>query len=251
MIKDIKYGGYTAQPSDYECQDGELSMSLNLLNEDGNIKTLFDAHKELSVHSGHEVLLIHSVPGQENIIILTGDRKDEFGLSWIKRDPALSSTMDAAQIGLKSPLKQLLAISIVGNTLAVATSEGVFYILWKDDDYKYLGNRPPFLPISFGAYKVSDLKQSSSTTYSDVPRCTYTRYSGRYTGANMPHVAWSSADDTFWSQVSNQALGLLLSSVSEKVLSNGYLYQPFYIRYAFKLYDGTYSWHSAPILMLV
>lgn len=251
MIKDIKYGGYTAQPSDYECQDGELSTSLNLLNEDGNIKTLFYAHKELSVHSGHEVLLIHSVPGQENIIILTGDRKDEFGLSWIKRDPALSSTMDAAQIGLKSPLKQLLAISIVGNTLAVATSEGVFYILWKDDDYKYLGNRPPFLPISFGAYKVSDLTQSSSTTYSDVPRCTYTRYSGRYTGANMPHVAWSSADDAFWSQVSNQALGLLLSSVSEKVLSNGYLYQPFYIRYAFKLYDGTYSWHSAPILMLV
>ena len=252
MIKDIKYGGYTAQPSDYECQDGELSMSLNLLNEDGNIKTLFDAHKELSVHSGHEVLLIHSVPGQENIIILTGDRKEEFGLSWIKRDPALSSTMDAAQIGLKSPLKQLLAISIVGNTLAVATSEGVFYILWKDDDYKYLGNRPPFLPISFGAYKQGTLTETKTTSYSTVPTYTHYHYSGKYSGGQIPHdVKWSSDDDSFWASVSNQSLGLLLSEVADKVTSQGYMYQPYFIRYAFRLYDGSYSWHSAPVLMLV
>lgn len=32
MIKDIKYNGYTAQPSDYECSDGQLTTSLNLIS---------------------------------------------------------------------------------------------------------------------------------------------------------------------------------------------------------------------------
>ncbi len=251
MIKDIKYSGYSAQPSDYECMDGELSASLNLLNEDGSIKTVYGPKEELTVYSGHEILLIHSVPGHENLIILTGNKNGKFGLSWIERDSSLTSTENATAIRLKSLFNEFRAISIVGNTLAVATSEGVFYILWKDSEYKYLGNRPPFLPISFGAYKVGSLTKSTSTTYASVPRWTYTHYSGRYTGANMPNVAKASEDDNFWAEVSNQALGLLLSEVSEKVMSNGYVYQPFYIRYAFKLYDGSYSWHSAPILMLV
>ena len=251
MIKDIKYNGYTAQPSDYESLDGDLSASLNLINEDGTVKPLCSPHEELTVYPGHEVLLIHSVPGQENLIILTGDRQGYFGLSWIQRDRQLTSTGGASPINTKSQLRQLLAISIVGNTLAVATSAGVIYILWKDDNYKYLGNRPPFLPISFGAYKVSDARKASSTSYSNVPLWTYCHYSGRYSGGNMPHVSKNSEDDAFWASVSNQALGLLLSEVSDKVTSKGYLYQPFFIRYAFRLYDGSYSWHSAPILMLV
>lgn len=251
MINDIKYSGYATQPSDYECSDGELSLSLNLLNEDGGIKSLCGPKEEISIIPGHEILLIHSVPGQKNYIILTGNRDGLFGLSWLKRDTISTSTENAIPIRLKSSLNKLLAISIVGNTLVVATSEGVCYILWKDDDYKFLGNRPPFLPISFGAYKVGDLTENTATTYSNVPICTYSRYSGKYSGSDSPHVTWTNEDDSFWAQVSTQALGLLLSEVSEKVMSNGYIYQPFYIRYAFKLYDGSYSWHSAPVLMLV
>lgn len=40
MNKDVKYNGYTASPSDYECQDGEMSLSLNLIAEDNQIKTI-------------------------------------------------------------------------------------------------------------------------------------------------------------------------------------------------------------------
>lgn len=252
MIKDIKYTGYTAQPSDYESPDGDLALSLNLLNEDGALKPLYGPKKSLSVASGHEALIIHSVPGQENIILLTGNRKGQFGISWIKRDDSLANTENASPIQLKSPLNIFRAISIVGNTLAVATAEGVFYILWKDDDYKYLGNRPPFLPISFGAYKQGTLTETKTTSYSTVPTYTHYHYSGKYSGGQIPHdVTWSSDDDSFWASVSNQSLGLLLSEVADKVTSQGYMYQPYFIRYAFRLYDGSYSWHSAPVLMLV
>lgn len=251
MIKDIRYLGYTAQPSDYESPDGHLAASLNLLNEDGDIKPLYPPKEELSVFPGHEVLLIHAVPSQENFIILTGNRNGLFGLSWIKRSQDVTSSEGALAINLKSPLNTFRAISIVGNTLVVATAEGVFYILWKDDTYKFLGNRPPFLPISFGAYKIGDLRTTSGTNYTDVPKKLLIDYSDHYTGSNRPHISWDSNCDAFWNKVANQALGLLLSEVSEKVTSKGFIYQPFYIRYAFKLYDGSYSWHSAPILMLV
>lgn len=253
MIKDIKYNGYTAQPSDYESPDGDLALSLNLLNEDGNIKSIPPPRKSITVSSGHEIILLHNVPGQENLIILTGDRSAQFGISWIKRDESLSSTENASAIQLKSPFNKLLDITIVGNTLAIATSGGVHYILWKDDNYKYLGNRPPFVPISFGAYKQGDLTKSTTTTYATVPPCTYNRYSKAGAGGgHIPHdITWTSEDDAFWASVSNQALGLLLSQVADRVTSDGHMYQPFFVRYAFKLYDGSYSWHSAPILILV
>ena len=36
--KEIKYNGYSAQPSDYECQDGDLAVAINLIPEDGALK---------------------------------------------------------------------------------------------------------------------------------------------------------------------------------------------------------------------
>ena len=38
MIKEIKYNGYSANPSDYECADGDLSVAMNLITEDGVLK---------------------------------------------------------------------------------------------------------------------------------------------------------------------------------------------------------------------
>ena len=35
MNAELKYNGYTAQPSDYECQDGDLAAVLNLMPEKG------------------------------------------------------------------------------------------------------------------------------------------------------------------------------------------------------------------------
>lgn len=254
MNKDVKYNGFTAVPSDYECQDGELAMSLNLLNEDGAVRNVMPPSAELKILDGYDVLIIHSVPGQKNYILLKGNRDGQFGLSWLQRSEEVKDTSGAIDINLMHDSRYFVkfrSIAIVGNALAVSTSYGVYYLLWKDETYKYLGNRPPFLPISFGAYLQGTLTEGTSTNYTEVPRATYTQYSGVYTGANMPHVAWTAEDDAFWANVSNQALGLLLSEVADKVTSNGYLYQPFFIRYAFKLYDGSYSWHSAPIQMLV
>ena len=40
MIKEIKYRGQTASPSDYEAPDGDFSMLLNAINDNGSIERL-------------------------------------------------------------------------------------------------------------------------------------------------------------------------------------------------------------------
>ena len=243
MNKDIKYTGYTAVPTDYDAPDGDLALSLNMINEDGALRSIRPPRPRMVIPMGYRLLLVHSVPGRVNYIFMTEGADSAFGLSWL---PEEGNDDEYTLIDTKNQLSHYRCITIVGNTLAVATADGVHYLLWKDDGYRYLGTRPPFIPISFGAYKVGTLLTTKSTQYQDVPRATRERYAGAH-----GRSAWTDDDDTFWNGVSNQALGLLLSEVAEDVTSNGYLYQPFYIRYAFRLYDGSYSWHSAPVLMLV
>ena len=41
MIKDIKYSGFSANPSDYESQDGSLAGVINMLEEDNSVRPVF------------------------------------------------------------------------------------------------------------------------------------------------------------------------------------------------------------------
>lgn len=250
MNKDIRYLGLSAVPSDYDSPDGALALSLNLINEDGDIKPIRQPRCIMSVAENHRIILIHSVPGgQQNFLILVAADNDNFSLAWLKRDPQSASSSQASPISFTDHLSGFISASIVGNTIAVAAADGVHFILWKDGDYRYLGQRPPFVNISFGARRVGFLSDTSSCTYLDVPAFTREHYTAT-NGAAVVRYPRTDDDKLFWHQVSDQALGLLLKNVSEYVTSKGLFYQPFYVRYAFRLFDGSLYWHSAPILIL-
>lgn len=234
MIKDIKYGGYTAQPSDYECQDGDLAMALNLVPDNGALTPVFPPKEILTLTGNERIVLIHSVPGQKNYIIQREGENGAFYLYWLLKDESITDTLSAKRIGEYRGYRN---ITVVGNTIVVATDEGLKYILWKDDDYIQLRNRPPFISIDFGMYKVGTLTDSEE--YAIPARCG-AGWSGQRGQAEKSELA----------EVTQMAYGLLLPAIADKITSKGYFYQPFFVRYAYRMYDGTYSWHSAPILML-
>lgn len=237
MIKEIKYNGYTAQPSDYECQDGDLSASLNLISEDSHIKTLSQPDVILRLQKGERVLFIHNTLGQKNYILARGGVNNSFEIFWLKKDK--NSSVAGNTDGAKhiATMNSLLDVAAVGNTLVFALEDGLRYLLWKDDNYLQLRNRPPFISIDFGMYKAGFLNDADQ--YAIPARCGQ-RWNGRRGHAEKEELA----------QVTQMAYGLLLPAIADKVTSKGYFYQPFFVRYAYRLYDGTYSWHSAPILML-
>lgn len=228
MIKDIKYSGYSAVPSDYECPDGSQSGMLNLIPENGSLKPLFPPEPILDCNLGGIVKLIHHVPNQDNYIIVRVDG-DNRNLYWLRKTDIYSNEDGATYIASYKSIKD---IAIVGNTLVLATDDGLRYILWKDGSYITLASKPPFVPISFGMTHVG------TCTDSENLNITFVRSIGDY-------VRPADTEEN-----SNAVLGLLLSSIKENITSRGYFHMPFFVRYAYRLYDGTYSWHSAPILML-
>ena len=60
MIKEIKYTGYTAVPSDYECPDGQLATCINLVPEDGRLKIISQPAVIMTLPSeSQRVMYIH------------------------------------------------------------------------------------------------------------------------------------------------------------------------------------------------
>lgn len=69
MIKEIKYNGYSANPSDYECADGDLSVAMNLIPEDGVLKGIQKPQCLFTLPQGKKVIYIHNISVYKHYII--------------------------------------------------------------------------------------------------------------------------------------------------------------------------------------
>lgn len=240
MIKQINYNGFSTVPSDYDCPDGDLAESLNLIYENDSIRPLHEAKMIMQLADNEHPLLIHSVPGQRNIILMVPDDpgKHTFRLKWTKY------ASDEERTSIDFLFTGFRHIAALGNTIIVATDQGIMYILWKDGSYTALGDRPPFISIDFGMKLVGTLEDSSKAV---IPfSCSLSNYKGNGGNSVIPRIPTNAESQEYTQCI----YALLNSAVAENVTSSGYFYQPFFIRYAFRLYDGSYNWHSAPILML-
>ena len=240
MDKDIRYQGYSTVPSDYASQDGELAYSLNLINEDGTLRPVFPPKTVLTVAADSKVVYIHKTAIYCHYIVRSAN--DTF--TWInKAAPATSTALPF--ISGDAPGN----VCAIGNTLVFSTPKGLLYLLWKDGAYIRLGYRPPFTTIAFGSLKMGTLTDEVDHEFPDCPSYTLNHFTAP-TGDRRVHISASEADKAFKNILTDAAYGLLLSSVADNVTSKGYFYQPFFVRYAYRLFDGSYAWHSAPVLML-
>lgn len=214
MKQEIKYKGYSAVPSDYECLDGELATMTNLIYEDAALKPIpaplveqnFSARRVNSVWVRETTSFKHYIY--------------HFGDSLYYRVAGTEGDTLLCYIGDNVSVYNL---EFVGNTLVAVTSSGLFYILWDEEEQKYdlLGNGIPECPISFGLQ--ATLGEEASATF----------------------AASTTDADLATSSIMAQANKVIAEQTSE-----GRFLFPFFVRYAYRLYDGvSLSHHSAPILM--
>lgn len=240
MIKDIAYSGYSTQLSDYECPDGSLAMSLNLVPEDSHLASISKPTPVLNVGIYH-CLLIHQTTTKDNYIFSFTDGGDTTKILWEAKTEYNGDAIKTANPkDIMEVSGKVLDVAVIGNTLAFATEEGLKYALWRDGSYIPLDEHPPFVAIDFGAKEYSKL--IASDEYNIPKRCS---------------VLWNSNDETNFEKAeeaeletfTNTVYGFLLKHMNEDVTSQGHFYQPMFVRYAFRLFDGSYIMHSAPILL--
>ncbi len=230
MNKEVRFTGFTAVPSDYDCPDGQLAQSFNLLNETGSMQPLFAPKVLLSLEAGSEIIYVHKTSAFQHYIIKTADGS----LKWIL--PTGGEINDLRT----SRYEKVSHVDAIGNTLMVFTSTAIIYYLWKENGYKELGDALPDIQISFGLtgharlYSVSDDSKSTFTISFDG------------IAENDINGSFSEANKT---KITSQVMAKVNKFIAQQTVNKGRFCFPFLVRYALRLYDGTLTGHSAPVLM--
>lgn len=222
MIKEIKYSGITANPSDYECPDGTIAASIGLINENSAMAPIQPSKTIIELNEGERIVYIHQHQTFKHYIIID----DNNNIKWCSNDLTSYEQIYTC--------KELSDIASIGYTLIILSDDSMKFFLWSEDlnNYKNLGEHLPELSLSFSLYG-----NYVKTRESFEVRGVYGEENRRYGINNMEEAS----EDVF-SHVN--------SFISDVVLEQGYFLFPFFVRYAYRLYDGSsLVMHSAPILM--
>lgn len=227
MIKDIRYSGFATAPSDYDCPDGQLAVSLGAIVEDGALHPIRKPSEVFTLKNGATVLALHD----GRYIIADSTHKE---LSWT------TDGKTKGQIGeTDTPVTQVTSL---GNTLIALTANGPMYFLWSDGAYKPLGSKIPDVDISFGLigrprlFSVSDeSKKKFNITFLPISQ------------GDVDNNKELSSENKV--KITNQVMAMVNKFVAEQTVQKGRFCFPFFVRYALRLYDDSLIMHSAPILM--
>ena len=228
MIKELKYGGVSASPLDYECNDGDLAIAIDMIPEDGSLKPIVPPKHVMSMPDGVRLLFVHEGNGYKNYIVRSSS--DILSLP----DGYVAEEGDDNRIMPLSSSVTLHQINAVGNTLVILTSEGMHYLLYKDSAYTYLGNELPELSISFGLQGEMIRTDEFSITFDSIAE----------------DNIWNEFTDSNKTRITSQVLAKVNKFISDNSTHAGKFIYPFFVRYAYRLYDGSLTKHSAPVLMI-
>ena len=230
MIQDVKYDGYSANPSDYECTDGELAMALGVVPEDGALKPIMSPEIILTLNSGEKLLYIHTTSEYTHYIIYN------------EQTSALTS-IDKNYTNSRKSIGSVYGIShcnAVGNTLLAFSTNGINYYLWKDGAYLSLGDHIPDVEISFGLVGHPRL-----FSLSDESKSTFTI---SFDGISEDAI-YNEFSENNKTRITEQVMAKVNKFIAQETVNKGRFCFPFFVRYALRLYDGSLVCHSAPILM--
>lgn len=225
MIKELKYNGYTASPSDYECHDGDLSVAINFVPEDGTVKPVFPPVIDTEATSSTGTCVyIHKSSGHTRYIVRDGN-----SFSWYEKETSKKLTSIGTVNGY-------IKVTSVGNTLIFLTENGLVYYLWKGGTtgYLLLGSKIPECPIAFGLQGEVIRTDEFSISFDSISEGSI----------------WNEFSDNNKTRITDQVLAKVNKFIAEESTNKGKFIYPFFVRYAYRLYDGSLTMHSSPVLMI-
>lgn len=230
MNKEIQYTGFSVSPSDYECPDGSLAVSINLLPEDGALQPVLPPTEVMKLGEGEVVKFIHKTSAFEHYIVYSSTTNKIASIN--KHD-----TSDRIELGT---LYSVSHFNAVGNTLLAFTAQGFYYFLWKDGKYVNLGDHIPDVEVSFGLVGHPRL-----FSLSDESKSTFTINFDKISESTI----YNELSENNKTRITDQIMAKVNKFVAQETVNKGRFCFPFFVRYALRLFDGSLVYHSAPILM--
>lgn len=208
--------------------DGDLAECINLEVRNQEIVPMEKPMKLPFVLEEDEILLlVHNInDGLKNYITLNGS-------TTVKAFTASGSTKSYYE--LEQNVGSIKSIQSLGNTVVAYTDTDPHYFLFSGDQYKYLGTKIPSLSLSFNLE--GEIIRSEYFDV-DVP--------AHEDNGLIPDLT---TDENIMT-ATNTILAKTNLFIQENSVDAGRFMFPFFVRYALVLYDGTYTHHSAPVLMM-
>nr|DAF66820.1 MAG TPA: hypothetical protein [Caudoviricetes sp.] len=242
-MMDIAITGMTTVPSDYACQDGQTALLHNLVHEYGEVRPMHKPKVVMNVPIGFRFLFVHANSGYKHYIFQAqatdenGQIKEGF-YDYYYCDAADENNM----VEFASMKAEVSHVDAIGNTLLIFTEGSINYYLWKNVEYKSLGDALPEIGMRFGLlgepilYSKECSEADGMFVHFDYEVFPNSRY---HTYKREDLTAYTTT-----------MLAPVSKLINEHVTGKGKFCFPFFVRYAMRLYDGTLVHHSAPILMM-
>lgn len=215
--------GISRSPSYGEA--GEMSELVNLIPKRGELVGIAPP-RDLGIEMAHfeELVYVHETYTFTHYIIIW---------KYIESDPprlyySTKEEPNSRKYAFEDEsIRNILSVSSIGNTLIINTDKGLFYSIWRDGRYVALGELPE-VNISFGLNNWQ-IERTSGHLDANITR---------------PYMYGDVA-----TELSNAIFATINSRLSY-LNDTGYFCFPFFVRYALRLFDGTLTRHSPPVLML-
>lgn len=268
----IQFKGIRHSPSDITGQDGDLLECVNLIHENGELKPIeMPEQNGIKLTSGYTLAAVHNVVGDKifvSTIVSSGDTS-------IQAVRETTGTPPYESVNIGSTATKTLSgevvkwVETVGNTLIVGTDKSTHYALFKNGDYKWLGDKIPQPIFEFDFDRSAQTEQGFYVSEYQPNTHTLDDAGGSHTGGGVLLDGYATVQSSTYgtSNDPNAVIGLKVTTDENKRIfrdgvrskvqqalgrarSHNRFVFPFFVRYAVRLFDGSYAMHSAPQLMI-
>lgn len=262
MQQSIRYKGLSLTPDEMAVENGALSLCGNLELHDGalrpSIVTGTPLSQPLTINGVvAKILYVHETGNYRHLIAIASS-----AIYWFLQDGSLGSTTPIKSFDYEA---SVLSVNSIGNTLIIVATDGIHYALWGDGGYKNLPQKPPFVEITFSIsddypenYSNGGVDAEGSangfrdafqqTTYSCNEIFNKVKMSfGDYMTKYCEYLA---IKEDKQSEVT-QSIYALVNRTNNLIASKGRFYANFFVRYCYRMFDGSMIMHSSPVFIPV
>ena len=240
MKEDLHFIKFDHTKHDLSSAKGEVrSLKGLIFGDDGSLASPPSDKVIAKMPKGIKPVYLHNTAGATHVIACDGT-----SLLWAEITQETSELLDD-DFSIIPGIKNADSITVhdailYRDNIVIASNLGLLYL--HHDGNKYICSYPLTAPeIDFGLQKAGNLTSNISIV---VPAS-----SSNYSGTTRPNSVETTLG-AIDSSVSEALVSAFDQAVSAQITSKGYFHMPFLLRYALRLYDGSRTMPSPPILML-